>query len=215
VLLLGGLGGTTWGLVEARAQERRAERAEDSESEQRRLADDRAEAAEVARRRAERAEADGEQRAEPLQTVVDFQAARLGEIDVAEMAEGLRESIVAEARDDASRVRLEAVLEPVNLANVAMDALERNIFDRTIAAVDENFADQPLVQARLLHSTAEMLREIGLLEAAIDPHERALEIRRAELAAESPEPDAGHDAVAAQWRAERARRCTESDGGTG
>jgi serine/threonine protein kinase/Tfp pilus assembly protein PilF len=157
-LLIGGLIGTSYGLVEARRQSARAEAA-----------------AAVA-----------QTRADELKQVADFQSEQLGAIDVEAMGAQLRESIL-DAAPEETRAELGSLLPAVNFTNVAMGTLEANIFERTIDAIDTQFADQPVVRAQLLYSVADTLRSLGLLEMATDPQERALSIRRTELGDDHPD----------------------------
>ena len=59
--------------------------------------------------------------------------------------------------------------------------LETNIFQRALQAIDEQFADHPLVQARLLQAVASTTHSLGLLDMANAPQERALAIQREHL----------------------------------
>src|SRR5262249_2853529 len=69
----------------------------------------------------------------------------------------------------------------VNFTSIALKTLDQNLFDRSIRAIDEQFAAQPLVKAQLLQSVGSALRSVGLIERAADPLRRALAIQRAEL----------------------------------
>jgi serine/threonine protein kinase len=178
VLLLGGIAGTTFGLV--RAEARRAD-------------------AVAALDRAEEAERREAKRAEELEQVAQFQAAQLMGIDPQEMGERLREAILAECRrelaargmegEDAERAAQELAggLAPVNFTNVALGSLRANIFDRTLAAIDEQFADQPEVMAGLLQTLANTMGGLGLVAEAEAPLTEALEIRRRVLGDGDPE----------------------------
>lgn len=66
----------------------------------------------------------------------------------------------------------------MNFTDVALQTLEASIFDRTLAAIDEQFAQRPLVQARLLQTMATTLRGLGLYDTATAPQVEALKIRR-------------------------------------
>ncbi|MHC5028805.1 MAG: tetratricopeptide repeat protein, partial [Planctomycetota bacterium] len=65
--------------------------------------------------------------------------------------------------------------------DVARKALDENIFEPTLREIEEQFAEQPLVQAQLLQSVATALRHQQLVDQAVAPQEQALEIRRREL----------------------------------
>ena len=116
-------------------------------------------------------------RADELQQVADFQSEQLGQIEIEMMGVQLRDSIIESAPEE-SRENLADSLARVNFTSIALGTLEANIFERTIKTIDLQFADQPLIQAQMLQSTADTLRELGLLQIALDPQERALAIRR-------------------------------------
>ena len=147
------------------------------EAEQKQLALDAAEEARIAQEAAELAQAEEAKRADELQQVADFQSEQLGQIEVEMMGVQLRDSIIESAPEE-SRENLADSLARVNFTSIALGTLEANIFERTIKTIDSQFADQPLIQAQMLQSTADTLRELGLLQTALDPQERALSIRR-------------------------------------
>ncbi len=147
----------------------------------------------AALRRARAAELDARQRAAQLSEVAEFQASQLREIDPHAMGERLGASLAAEIvsglerggaeRDeiDSAAERLREALGHANLTNVALSALDQNIFERALKAIDERFASQPLVKAELLQSLADTMAQLGLLDRAAEPQSQALEIRRREL----------------------------------
>lgn len=153
------------------------------EAEQKQLALDAAEEARIAKDTAELAQAEEANRANELQLVTDFQSEQLGKIEVETMGLQLRDSII-ESVPEETRANLSDALKSVNFTNIALETLQANIFERTIEAIDTQFADQPLVQAQMLYTTANTLQLLGLLDLAIDPQSRALVIRRAQLGEE-------------------------------
>ena len=175
VLLVGGLAGTSFGLVQAQAQRNKAERLAISEAEQHRLADERATEAEDARRRAETAEREATTRLAQLERIADFQAQQLSTLKPAEMARKLRESILTAAPLD-RRTALEAELEPINFTNITLESLDRDLFGKTIKSIDAQFAEQPELHAYLLQETALTLLQLGMLARMEDPQKRALAI---------------------------------------
>lgn len=140
--------------------------------------------------RAQAAQADERVRAEELEQVAEFQASQLSGVDPASMGSRLRDDILDKRRGvlasrglgeeaiAADLAELESSLAGVNFTSVALETLEENIFDRALEAIDERFADQPLIQARLLQTVAGTLRTLGLLERARRPQMKALDIRR-------------------------------------
>ncbi len=171
IVLVAGIAGTTWGMLSASA-------ARDTEAE---------------------AKAEAQGRADELEQVAEFQASQLGDIDVELMAVRMREDLLTEARaameraglDEASAAErageMEELLAGANLTNVALKTLDRNIFARALTAIDEQFADQELVRARLLQTMAATLRSLGLQDEASAPQTEALEIRRRVLGNEHPD----------------------------
>jgi len=137
------------------------------------------------KQRAERAEADALARADELELVADFQAGQLSAIEPEAMGANLRRSLL-DAAPEAERDALTNAIARINFTNLALTTLKDNIFERTIDAIDTQFESQPLVRARLLQTVADTLREIGLLDLATDPQERALAIRREQLGEEHP-----------------------------
>jgi serine/threonine protein kinase/tetratricopeptide (TPR) repeat protein len=150
-------------------------------------------AAEASAQQATAAGAEAKKRADELERVAAFQATQLKSIDTAMMGSRLREDILAEARSAAARPGpqdqqdrpqpdvLERQLADLNLTNVALRSLDRNIFQRTLAAIDSEFKDQPVVAARLLQTCGDTLGTLGLYDEAIKVHRRALEILRREF----------------------------------
>jgi serine/threonine protein kinase len=116
------------------------------EAEQKRIAIDNADQAREAQQEAETARAEESKRADELQQVADFQSEQIGNIEIEMMGTQLRDSIIESAPED-TRVALRESLAAVNFTNIALGTLEANIFERTIEAIDTQFADQPLVQA--------------------------------------------------------------------
>jgi tetratricopeptide (TPR) repeat protein/predicted Ser/Thr protein kinase len=156
------------------------------EAEQKDIAVRAAEQARVAQEAAEVAQAEAIKRAQELQQVADFQSEQLGQIEVEQMGLQLRDSIV-EGASEGTRTALSESLASVNFTNIALGTLEANIFQRTIEAIEIQFADQPLVHAQMLQATAVNLRELGLIDLATGPQERALAIRREELGDDHPD----------------------------
>ena len=202
--LILGIIGTTMGMMWALREEERASDAmiaarQSAEQESRANAAAQASAvraeneAERARSEAERAknaERETASRAVELAQVAQFQAAMLKDVDIALMGDRLREDVLAEidariapAESRAARGRrpprcAASALADVNFTNPAILGLERNILQRALDAIDRDFADQPLVQARLLHTVADVMQSLARNESAKAPLECALEIRR-------------------------------------
>lgn len=171
-----------------RAEERRVEA-----EEARAVAETARTNAEDAARRAEEAERETQRRADELEQLVAFQEAQIALIDPESMGLRLRETLLEErralvAREGAPPERVEsevseldAALRDANLTSLAVDALVHSIFEPTRRAIDEQFAEQPLVRASLLTQLGRSLDRLGRSESAAELHARSLELREREL----------------------------------
>ena len=124
------------------------------------------------------------------QAVADFQGQMLSDIDPQAMGLKLRADLLAKSRAAAGRSghtpeeidtrvkELEGLVAGIDLTGLALTALDENVFQRALSAIDAQFADQPLIKAQLLQTLASTLRDLGLLEAATQPQKETLEIRR-------------------------------------
>ncbi len=155
-----------------------------------------------AQREANRAETQwqlAEERREESARLAEFQAAQLSSIDVESMGLRMREDLLEHSRQaalaagrsdaaaDAQAAELEQRLTGLNFTDFALHTLERSILERATRAIDEQFARQPLMRAALLHTLAETMRSLGLLERALAPQSEALAIRRRILGDEHPD----------------------------
>ncbi|MFT5423435.1 MAG: serine/threonine protein kinase/tetratricopeptide (TPR) repeat protein [Phycisphaerales bacterium] len=179
VVLVAGILATTAFAVVADQRRVRAETAETAERE-------RSAQLVLAVDRAESAEAEERDRAAQLELVASFQAKQLSEIDTVMMGVQLRQSLLA-AVPEGRKDQFAQELAGINFTGIALGTLETNIFERAISTIDEQFADQPVVQAQLLQSVAGTVRELGLFELATDPQERAVAIRREHLGNDHPD----------------------------
>ena len=195
LLLLGltlvlGATGTAIGWAEARSANASLQTSLHNEAEQRQLAVAEAERATRAeqRARAERdraVEAENEvaQRAAMLERIATFQERRLAAVDVQAMGARLRQLILDQADADRHDVLADGLAQ-INLSNVGVGALQHEVLAPTVAAIDASFADDPIVQARLLAAVAQTQKEIGLYREALTTSERALALRSANLPAD-------------------------------
>tara|TARA_R110002072_G_scaffold42064_13_gene118257 strand:- start:44984 stop:48424 length:3441 start_codon:yes stop_codon:yes gene_type:complete len=185
LVLLLGLIGTTYGLVQAEAQ-----RAEAVASQH---------AAELAQQAEAEARVETERRAQELQLVADFQSEQLAGFDADAMGlslrHGLGEKLVAlgerrgfdEAQAETMQAEYESLVSGADFTGLALDALDEHIFTPSLEAIETQFADQPLVEARLLATLGRTMRDAGLLQQATRPFANALQIRRHELGDDHPD----------------------------
>ena len=151
----------------ASGQRDAAELAKEEADQQRTIAE--AKTAEVARK------------ADEMQVMVDFQAEQLSGIDVPAMGASLKTKMLKELNLDP------AAAWGADFTGASLQLLDEHIFGPALQAIDERFADQPLVQAKLLQTMAATLADLGLLEGALPPQQLTLEIRRRELGDEHPD----------------------------
>jgi len=133
------------------------------------------------------------------QQLAKFQSAQLAGIDAHSMGVGLHQDILKSAEealrtagaDDASVAAsitdLDERLASVNFTDLALHALEANIFKRTAQAIEKQFKTQPLVRARLLQTLAETSNGLGLLDLTMTYQTAALDIRKRILGDEHPD----------------------------
>ena len=156
-------------------------------------------------KRAQAAEEAERQRAQELEQVATFHAAQFEGLDAQAMGLRLREDLIEDAiqalqklghSDEelaTTRAQLEEALAAGNPTNVALENLYENVLSPALQSVQEQFAAQPLVKARLLMSLANTLRQLGLDKYAMAPTVEALETRRRLLKA------GHHDTIDAVW----------------
>ncbi len=120
-----------------------------------------------------RAESD---RAEELEAVSSLQAAQIRAISPAAMGADIGE-LLLDAVEEPDRAALAELLRGVNLTTIAMGTLQQILIDPLISSIDEQFPEQPKLRADLLQTVATTARELGLLDAAVDPQERAVALR--------------------------------------
>jgi len=176
--------------AEARADaERNAKRARDEAV--------RAEALAVEAQRsalkAEQARQAEAQRADELDQVARYQEALIQNIDASMMGAGFRDDVLADVRaalelqelDGAAHdelvSRYEDLLDQVDLVGVATAAIGRSLFTPAKRGIEDRFADQPLVQARLFLGLAAAQMRTGLKEDALESQRLATELQREHL----------------------------------
>ncbi|MEC7232507.1 MAG: serine/threonine-protein kinase, partial [Planctomycetota bacterium] len=162
-------------------------------AEQTRVARASAEEADAARAETEEALANEEARSEELDRVAAFQAEQLKQIDATAMGLALKDGLRTDQVDLAERKgstpgELEArladfdrVLAGADMTGLALRAIESQILQPSLDAIDEEFLELPLVRAQLLQTIADTAMSLGLLELATSTQRSALRIRRRHL----------------------------------
>lgn len=142
---------------------------------------------------AARARDQAQLRERELEIVKGFQESVLSGIDVQRMGEGMRARL-SQAAADAARgalsepeassaaaeasQRLERELGPINFTSIAIDAIRGSILDRYRKSIDEQFASQPALRARLLLQLADTMRKFALYKEAEPAVRESLAVRR-------------------------------------
>jgi tetratricopeptide (TPR) repeat protein/tRNA A-37 threonylcarbamoyl transferase component Bud32 len=138
-------------------------------------------------------------RADELKKVSDFQQKMLAQVDPTAAGARLTEDVsrrfaAALQKDDvpeAERAGLVAAFRQnwvkVNATDAAAALIDETILKPAVTAIDEQFKDQPLVDARLREALANRYRDLGLNDAAAPLQTRALEVRRRLLGDEHPD----------------------------
>lgn len=136
----------------------------------------------------ERALAQAEAARGQTERIAAFQERQLAEIDPAAMAHELRrrlQTALLEATPGESLAPLGPngepdlgnVLAKVNLTDIAISLLDTAIFERALTTLREDYAEDPLLQARLQQRLASTLFELGRFELAEQAQTEALETR--------------------------------------
>jgi serine/threonine protein kinase/DNA-binding winged helix-turn-helix (wHTH) protein/tetratricopeptide (TPR) repeat protein len=128
----------------------------------------------------------------------EFQVKQIRGLNPAEMGGGLRASLMQavetqgekNGRDPAEiaemRRQLDGALQDVNFTDLAMGQLNTYSFAPALKAIEEDYKDEPLLQAQLWKNTADTLFLLGQYKDAVDPYERALTQRRKLLGPDHP-----------------------------
>lgn len=180
--LLVGVMGTTYGMISAQRQREKAIISE--------------QAAIAGRNRAAAAEADARARAAEVEQVAAFQSRQFGDIDIPLAAMQLKEDLLDKVRAAAVEAKMSATdidarvsalrmdIAGADLTGLVLHAFEKSIFAPALAAIEQQFAAQPAVRARLQQTIAKTTRELGMLQFAEGPQRAALETRRTALGAD-------------------------------
>ena len=119
-------------------------------------------------------------RARQLNEVAKFQADQLASLDARLMGARIRRALIESAAEERRSDLVESVAG-IEFTDIALGVLEENLFAPSLEAISEGFGDQPLVESRLLETLGRSMYKMGLLDGAVLPTERALELRRGEL----------------------------------
>ncbi len=144
----------------------------------------------LAETQARAAEAKSDKRAADLKQVSEFQANMLSQIDPTDagvklmagirrrFADALKKAKVPNTEADARIATFDRELSEVNATDTAVELIDRTILKPAIVAVDSRFKEQPLVDAALRHSVADIYRTLGVFDDAAPLQASALATRR-------------------------------------
>ncbi|MFM9957330.1 MAG: tetratricopeptide repeat protein [Phycisphaerales bacterium] len=132
------------------------------------------------------------QRERDLETVTAFQASMLSGIDVPAMGDRLRTSLersversLTDAPDQpeaqAAVQEWSRITNRVNFTTLAVESLNQSVLARAAESINTEFAQRPLIRARLLQSLAGTMNNLGLRAQAEPVLQQALDIRLKEL----------------------------------
>jgi len=128
-------------------------------------------------------------RASELAKVAEFQAEMLAQIDPTEAGRLLDDDVLERYRKSLSSAgvpatehagRVEAfrsIWREVNATDAAAALIDRTILAPSVAAIDRQFVEQPLVDAKLRQELADAYKAIGLLDKAALLQAKAFETR--------------------------------------
>jgi tetratricopeptide (TPR) repeat protein len=137
-------------------------------------------------------------RAIELGQVAEFEAAMLGQVDPAhagmllsdnmrsKYAAALAKAGVPEAERAGKAAAFAEALQQVNTTDAARDLIDSTVLKPAIAAIDQRFRNQPLVDAYLRQTLADRYAGMGLYDAAMPLQMSALATRRRLLGGDNP-----------------------------
>jgi serine/threonine protein kinase/tetratricopeptide (TPR) repeat protein len=139
-----------------------------------------------------------QQRANDLEQVAKFEATMLGQVDPIQAGKLLSDDVrskfdVALANagvPEAERARQVAAFaaqwQQVNATDAARDLIDSTVLKPAVAAIDQQFKNQPLVDAYLRQTLAWRYYDMGLYDAAMPLQKSALATRRRVLGDDNP-----------------------------
>lgn len=130
------------------------------------------------------------QRERELEVITEFQESILRGLDVVSMGVRLRDSITtslerqhtSDGSDPGQAVaEWNRLAETLNFTTIAVGSVNDGIIRSYIDSINDRFASQPLLRARLLQQLAGTMNSLGLHQEALPIITEALEIRQANL----------------------------------
>jgi tetratricopeptide (TPR) repeat protein len=148
--------------------------------------------AENARQRESEQRQIAENRADELETVTEFQRSMIWNINAEQMGRrvvrALREDISsamsragAESEIEKALTTFDELVGRANATNLALTVIDENVLESAAEAIQRDFVDQPLTRAALQQAISDTYRELGLHDRAMPLQEACLKTRREEL----------------------------------
>ena len=134
-----------------------------------------------------------------LEQVAQFQSTQLAGLEPEIIGADMREDLLLEVRSALAQRGgsehsistaldvLDRSMAGANFTNLALSTFDRSVFRRTRSAIDEQFADQPLLRARLFQTLANTLDDLGLHAQALEIQRDILDIQRRAFGDEHPD----------------------------
>jgi eukaryotic-like serine/threonine-protein kinase len=127
-------------------------------------------------------------RQQELEKLIDLQQAMLGNMEPRRLGaffiDGLRRqyqhSVDQHGDEDMARAGLEAfdiAVGQINPTDLAQDMLNEFVLDRAVDDIDREFAQQPLLQARLFQAVHDVYRSAGMIEYSLPLARRILHLQ--------------------------------------
>lgn len=129
-----------------------------------------------------------EARTQELERMVSFQQSMLGDLDPRQLGEGFVERLrrqYAQSFDyatddetvDAGIEAFETAVGQINPTDLAQDLMDEFMLQRAVTNIQEDFADQPRLQAELYETVREVYYNAGMIESSLPLAERIVELR--------------------------------------
>lgn len=134
-----------------------------------------------------------------LESVVDFRAADLRNINVSAMGSRMLEELREEYRNGLEResltdeARRRALLDfennlgKINSVNLARDIMSSVYLERAVERIDKGFSEDPVIESRLRESLAMDFKALGLYEKCLQQEQIVLDLRRKSLGEDHPD----------------------------
>ena len=121
--------------------------------------------------------------------MASFQEEQLAQLDAMDFGFHVREELLKELAQHQGETEPapEVILQGVDFTGLALNVLRADIFDQSLAAIDHEFDEQPVVQARLLQSFARSAERVGLMDLAVEVQRRTCDIRDQNLGPDHPD----------------------------